>query len=156
MIICPDDHLINDAGLYEWSVERVTQAWRTSESQLDAALMNPRLSQLVLVVGLPGAGKTTTLAKLGASDHEAVFFDAAALCRRSSRADYIKKATRFGWKVSALVIDTPPQTCLERNLARPDNRRVPEVSMTRWAAALAACPPSKDEGLAEIVVVKGT
>lgn len=155
MVICPDDLLIDYAtGTYAWSADAAYAAWLRSAARFTSALADADMDRLVLVVGLPGAGKTTWIAANPQAPNVLVL-DAAAMCRRAERKWFIQQALNAGWLVEAIMLDVPFDVCVARNAARPDGRRVPDDNMQRWRRALQGAPPALDEGFVSITVLKG-
>jgi len=144
------------------------------------ALPGPRRAELVLLVGLPGAGKTTFFQQRFAATHHAVSKDrlpardrvarrqaelvAAALAAgqsvvvdntnvsRADRAGPIAAARAHGAAVVAYFFDCAPRECLARNAGRQGRARVPEVAI--FAAAKRLQAPSADEGIDALHVVR--
>lgn len=151
MVISPDAWLIGDDGVYRWSPERIREAWERAFQALETALRDPANERLVLLVGLPGAGKSTWLAS---HDRGGVIHFDATLCAASERKPLIAIARRAGRPVEAVWFDTPVLPCRQRNAARPPDRRVPDETIDRMAAALAATPPQVEEGISRVDVVR--
>ncbi len=147
-IVSPDARLVNEAGAYEWSPTRVQKAWDMARAHLRAVL--PDAERLVLMVGVPGAGKSTWLAAHG--EGGAVYFD-ATLCGDKARAEFVTLARSMGKPVEVVWLDTPLAVCLARNAARTPDRRVPEVEVRKMADKLARFPPHVREGFARVTRV---
>ena len=64
LVISPDEHLYTAAGEYVWTPQRVKGAWEAAYAQLAAHVHAHPCGSVTLVGGLPGAGKTTYLARL--------------------------------------------------------------------------------------------
>lgn len=151
MVISPDAHLLHADGRYEWTPTRVYAAWMASMRELAAAL--PGAESLVLLVGLPGAGKSTWLQANAVEDR--VYFD-ATLTRRADRRVLVKAAQAADRPVAVVWIDTPLDVCLLRNAERPEGRRVPDEVFVRMRQALSSTPPTLQEGFREVLrVVSG-
>ena len=148
-IVSPDTHLINEAGQYEWSVPRVQKAWDMARAHLRAVL--PNAERLVLMVGVPGAGKSTWLAAHG--EPGAVYFD-ATLCGDRARAEFVTLARSMGKPVEVVWLDTPLAVCLARNAARTPDRRVPEAEVRKMADKLSRFPPHVREGFVRVTRVR--
>jgi predicted kinase len=133
--------------------EMVADAWATCRRALKAALVDPAVHTVVVMVGTPGSGKTTWS---DAHDAEGVVvFDAvwAHPGRRAAMARQIRAASR---RAVAVWVRTPLPEALARNAARPVWRRVPQSFCLRAAAALHAQPPHVREGWNEVQVVDGS
>lgn len=138
------------------------------------------MPELVVLVGLQGAGKTTWVAAELAATHAVVSKDHWPRARRrearqqrvvaellaagrsvvvdntnpsaAERAPLVAAARAAGVPVRAVWADTPLEVCLVRNAARPQERRVPLVGIH---AALARFePPSVAEGFDRVDVVR--
>lgn len=146
MIISPDAFLVQPDGQYVWTPDRVWQAWKASTAALESAL--PHASALVLMVGLPGSGKSTWLARH--AEPGRVYFD-ATLTHRRDRRTLIKLAGAV--PVHAVWLHTPLAECLARNALREGDRRVPDAVIARMAAGLAH-PPDVSEGLVSVLRIE--
>ena len=144
MIISPDHYLISPSGEYVWTKENITEAWNKSFAKLHRALSSDRFHKLVLMVGVPGSGKSTWLS----SNREtgAVYFD-ATFTRRRERKPVIKAAKKYGKSVEAVVMATPINVCIDRNRCRTSDRMVPEEILEKMSANLLGDPPTLSEGL---------
>lgn len=148
-VISPDAYLINEEGEYEWSPPRAKAAWDSAYDALKEALADDSTEELVLMCGIPGAGKSTWL-----QNHRqegVVYFDATFTNRRA-RKGVIRFAQEFGVPYSILVLNTPLSICSERNDTRTPDRRVPDAVMDRMQGSLLRDLPTKWEGFDEIVV----
>lgn len=151
MIISPDHYLYDENGVYVWTPERASNGWESSRAALALALQDASIQKVVLMVGLPGAGKSTWLAA-NATD-QAVYFDATS-CRRRDRVQFLQFITERSTKpVEAVVFTTPADVANQRNARRSDDRRVPDVVVAAMAQALAANPVSVGEGFAAVSYV---
>jgi predicted kinase len=132
--------------------------------------------ELALLIGFPGAGKSTFYARRLAATHAHVSLDAlprtsanrrrqrelvvAALAAGRSvavdnvhatlaeRAEMIALATATGAPVVGYWLDAPPRACLGRNAQREGRARVPPVAI--FAAAKRFQPPTAGEGFAAL------
>ncbi|MEU4265600.1 AAA family ATPase [Streptomyces argenteolus] len=69
------------------------------------------------------------------------------------RARTLQAAGRYGMPTVALLVTTPLPVALERNAARPDDRRVPEnILRAQHAAAFAARPQLQEEGFGQVIL----
>jgi predicted kinase len=153
VILSPDHFLYDADGRYAWSPERVTSAWRLTVSKTREALADPRVRKLVLLVGLPGAGKTTWLA--GHHDRDVLYVD-ATFVRRGDRTSFVSLAREAGKPCGAVLFTTPFDLCASRNSLRPPDRSVPPEKMEEMQARLTETPPNFSEGFSEVTLVSGT
>ena len=70
---------------------------------------------------------------------------------KSKRASFLNEIHKVKCKKVAVVVSCDVKTCIERNDARPDNCRVPKVSI--YTAAKRYEEPSIDEGFDEITYI---
>lgn len=149
MILSPEARIPRDGAR---SREVVAEAWASCRRELRAALQDPAIHTVIVMVGVPGAGKSTWCA---AQDGPGVVvFDAvwSHPGRRRAMATQIRTAGR---KAVAVWVRTPVQVCLARQSARPLWRRVPQSVCLRAAAALHVQPPHVREGWTDVVVING-
>jgi predicted kinase len=149
-IVSPDNYLYSN-GKYIWSVERVKFAWDKSYQQLQDLLKTEQFERVVLLVGVPGAGKSTFLSRLK-DDPKTIYFDATFTSRRL-RSRPLQIAKQYSVPVEAIVIDVPFKVAKERNSTRDNDRRVPEQILQNMYNKLKQEPPTKDEGFKEIHTV---
>lgn len=71
---------------------------------------------------------------------------------RAHRARTIEAARAHRFRVIGYVFTTPIEVCLERNRARPDVERVPDVGL--WDARARLEPPQHDEGFDRLFEVE--
>jgi len=147
LVISPD-YLVYDRGRYVWDKGRSNVAWAIALGMLKMVLSRPEVHRLVLLVGLPGSGKTTWLAAQAESG--AVYLDATNL-RRTYRTKLVKLAHKAGKPTEAVVFSTPLAVCAERNALRPVDRRIPDEAMERLAGQWE--PIEADEALSGVVTV---
>lgn len=153
MILSPDHFLMHADGSYDWTPSRVASAWAITIEKARTAIHSPRNHKLVLLVGLPGAGKTTWLQSH--QEPSTVYVD-ATFTKRSERAVFISIAADANRPIQAIVFSTPFEECLRRNSLRSVDRSVPMEKMTKLWAQLQDTPPGLDEGFDEIRIVTGT
>lgn len=146
MVLSPDDRLIGPDGRYVWTPSRVYAAWLACLDDLELAL--PAANALILMVGLPGAGKSTWLRENATTN--LIYFD-ATLTDPATRRGLVVAARRYERPVDVVWLDTAELVCRERNAARPAERRVPDDVITRMAAALQRAPPTLDEGFRSVL-----
>jgi predicted kinase len=140
-IVSPDSYLYNEEGKYEWSPERVVEAWDKARARLREVL--PTARKLVLMVGLPCSGKSTWLTRH--AEQGVAYFD-ATLCGARARAELVEVARSMGKPVEVVWLDTPLAVCLARNEARSPDRRVPEDKVEHMHNVLLHNLPRRREG----------
>lgn len=151
MLLSPDHFIYNADGEYEYTPERCNQAWEMMYLQLEAAIQDRRYQRLVLMVGLPGAGKSTWLSHN--QDPYTIYVD-ATFTLRCHRVYLIKKASiRPDLVVEAVFMDTPIHECLRRNDTRSPDRKVPEARIGQMGQQLLAEPPDIREGFFQVIRV---
>jgi predicted kinase len=146
MIIEPDQGYY-DAGQYVWTPERRDAAWEDSFARLRQALAAGGIRKVILLLGVPGSGKSTHARRADADD--VVVFD-GYFGVRARRARALEIARDAGVPVEAVWIDTPLDECLARNDRRSPDRRVPYEVIRAMAAELTADPPTLAEGFAAV------
>lgn len=151
MIISPDSHLINDKNKYEWSPERVKEAWATAYQELTEALSTGCYTKVVLMGGIPASGKTTWLktnTKVGVIYFDATFTN---IFGRGKVIEHIRKTSAL--PIEIVFLNTPKKTCLERNAARTEDRQVPEAAIERmYSAVRSEGFPSTEEGFSQVTI----
>jgi len=154
-IISPDALLLDEEGDYYWTPDRVDAAWEAAYTDLAETLENPAVSKLVLLVGPPGAGKTTWLrqqAKTDALDHNAIYFD-ATLTKMGRRSVLVRFAQAAGVPLEAVVFLTPEVEVWRRNASRDMCRRVPWTTMSVMISNMRSQPVTVEEGFTLITVI---
>ena len=143
MVISPDSLLYTPEGRYYWTVPRVKQAWADSKQEYARCLASGTFTRVVLLMGIPAAGKSTWLA----ANHEddVLYFD-AMFDLPFKREPYIRLARAAGVPVEIVWLDTPLSVCIERNTARAEDRRVPEAVLRATQSKIADKPPTEAEG----------
>ena len=152
MVISPDDFLVNEEGEYEWTPDRAMRAWDEAFKMLRGV---PRSFRIVITVGIPASGKTTGLEELRQHPewNNCVFFD-AKLVSKIARRPLVEIAREKDVAIEAVVFFTDLAEALRRNMARPENRRVPYPQMINSARALEDEPPTLDEGFTRLTAVR--
>jgi predicted double-glycine peptidase len=152
MIVSPDNYLYNEDGEYVWSKELAEMAWGRARVTLRRALKDPKISRVVLMIGVPASGKSTWLR----SNHQpdTVYFDATFTSQRA-RAPIIEIAKQAGKKVDAVLMTTPINVCIDRNQCRTPDRQVPEHVIESMATRLIGDLPTKAEGFTDIIHASG-
>jgi predicted kinase len=136
--------------------------------------------ELVILVGLPGSGKTAFFRSRFAATHDHVSKDLMANTRDrgarqltlidealragrsvvvdntnprvADRAPLIAAARRHGARVAVYVLDTPRGECLQRNRRREGPARVPDVAIHVAVKRLQS--PTPEEGFDELFTVR--
>jgi AAA domain-containing protein len=145
--------------------ERLSRAPRREPAE-------PARPELVILVGLPGAGKSTFFRQRYAGSHTHVSKDELKSRRRpeqsqrelieqalslgrslvidntnvshETRAPLIEAARRHGARVIGYYFDCPTQDCVNRNFGRSGRARIPLVGI--FAAAKRLARPTRAEG----------
>jgi predicted kinase len=144
MIISPDHHLHLPDGTYHWTPDRVKQAWASAKEQYTQALLWPiKPDKVVLLMGIPAAGKSTWLAEN--EDERVLYFD-ATFDLPFKRKPYLRRAREAGVPVEIVWLDTSLAVCIERNATRSEDRRVPDAVLQATHSKILSSPPSEAEG----------
>jgi len=149
-VISHDAYMYDDQGRYTWTPEAYEAAKAMAEEAFEVAVKNPGCKSVVLIVGLPGAGKSTYVRAHNAPD--TVYFD-STLTTPEKRRPLISVAREAHKPISIVWVDTPLEACLSRNRLRTD-RDIPEVWMQARQAELDAEPPDVKEGVDRITIVR--
>ena len=146
MIIEPDQHYFED-GVYRWTADKAVAAWDDCCRKLDEALSARAFRKVVILVGIPGAGKSTFAR---ANDAEDVIFFDGLFVNKERRTRVVAVAANAGVPVEAVWFDLPWQTCYQRNDGRSIDRRIPDDALERMQRQLDADPPTTSEGLLSV------
>jgi hypothetical protein len=149
-VISHDAYLYDDHGNYSWTPERFAQAHSYAMEAYQDALRNRRFQKVVLLMGLPGAGKSTYLRTH--QDPKTIFID-ETLTTPEKRKPLIELAARYGKEIEIVWVDTPYELCCERSKTRGD-RDIPEEWMNARAAELRAHPPDLHEGVHKVRIIR--
>jgi predicted kinase len=146
MIIEPDQYYY-EAGRYVWSPERRDAAWERAYRTLEEALRSGRVRKVVVLMGIPGSGKSTW-ARAHDGDDVVIFDGFFAYKDRQARVLEIARAA--GVPVEAVWMQADWDTALARNARRPPDRRVPDETMKEMRRLLEENPPTVEEGFAAV------
>jgi len=149
-VVSPDYFVHADDGSYPWSEDRALWAWSRTEEALKLALTSKGSHRLMLVVGIPGAGKSTWIK--GHDEPGTVYLD-ATLTRRTDRQTWARFAAKYNKMTYATVLLTPVNKCMLRNATRGRDRIIPPQTMMRMKAQLLKNPVTGDDGIREVAVV---
>lgn len=147
MIICPDALL--PEGPDRWTRATVAEAWAQCRRDLRAALEDPAVEAVAIMIGIPGAGKSTWAQ---AHDREGLVIFDACWSHRGRRAAVARQIRSASKRAIAVWIRTPLDLCRDRNDGRPPWRRVPDAALSRAYLALRECPPVMAEGWSRVLV----
>jgi predicted kinase len=146
MIIEPDELYFID-GQYVWTPERRAAAWDECFRRLEAVLQSRPVRKLILLVGIPGSGKST-YARAHDEDDVVVFDGYFGNPGRRARALGI--ANTHNVPVEGIWIDTPFERCVAQNAPRPPDRRVPVEAMQEMYDEVLRHPPTLAEGFVRV------
>lgn len=122
----------------------VGEAWAQAHRMLREALSAPSVAEVIVMVGTPGAGKSTWV-KAQPHDPAKVAFD-AVFADRARRVAIAKRIHAAGKRAVAVWVVTPLAECRARNNERPAWRKVPDPFLHRCATQLSLAPPTTLEG----------
>ena len=147
----PDHYLQTPKGRI-YTEERNAAAWHQLYLDLEYALSElDDDGVLYIVCGIPGAGKSTwikgNISDLG--DH--VLFLDAALPKTEHRARALELAKVYGVKAIGIMISTPLDIAISRNLLRSQDEQVPEAAIRAVNSMFEK--PTFAEGFDEIVII---
>lgn len=132
----------------------VGEAWAEANRKLRAELASQTTTDVLVMVGCPGSGKSTWLG-WQPDTAELVAFD-AVFADQARRAGIARRIADAGKRPIAVVVKSPLSLAIARNAARPPARRVPEAFLRRTWGQLLCFPVMEREGWAEIWRVPGT
>jgi predicted kinase len=150
--ISPDSHLYTD-GVYVFTTERAQAAWATCYQELAEALADPQVTRVVLLVGVPGSGKSTWVSEQP-DDPTTVLFD-ATFAKLDWRTPVVEQVLAAGKQVEAVWVMAPIEVVKERNALRSTDRVIPDEVIDSMFDLLNAEPPTRAEGFSEVFLVSG-
>jgi hypothetical protein len=151
LVLEPDQYSYDSEGRYAWTIEKRDQAWEDCFARLSAALSSPSFHRAVLMIGIPGSGKSTMARKR--AEPGLVVFD-GVFAQRATRLRAVEIARKAGKPISAIWLQTPWDECIRRNALRSPDRRIPEESMRGMEIQLEREPPTLEEGYATLEIVE--
>jgi predicted kinase len=146
MIIEPDLH-VYEGHKYAWSAERRRAAWAASVRLFQQTLEQQRVEQVILMVGIPGAGKSTYAR---AVDRDDVVVLDSTFVEPERRWQIMQIARQFAVPVMAVWMDTEWDICVKRNAERGEDRRVPIEVMQEMYQSLFDERPREEEGFVDV------
>ena len=129
--------------------------------------------KMILLIGIPGSGKSTFFQRKLAADHvrvnldtlktrnrearliDACFAEGKSFCvdntnlTREERAKYISKAKARGWQVVGCFMKSVLKDCIARNELRTGDARLPAKAVAAMSNRMEL--PSRDEGFDELL-----
>ena len=128
-------------------------AWRQCFVDLAETLRaSKRPSNLYVLVGAQGAGKSTWAANQKLIDPDCVIFDAILVKRSERKPPILDEAVNLGVSAIGVWFQTSLRICLERNVSRPADQIVDERGLRNVFAALES--PTVEEGFSSVLVVR--
>jgi predicted kinase len=155
-LVCPDDYRMVD-GKYVHVPSEQGAIWKVAYETLHDLIVSSRPTKVVLLIGIPGSGKSTWLSQN--AQEGVVYFD-ATMTGRKDRKRFLEavrassKVVGYNVPVEAVWLDTAFGICSSRNAARPVDRRVPDHVIESMASRLAETPPEAREGFSQVIRVK--
>ncbi len=153
-ILCPDEHPDR------WSPDPTKRAEAfasVARALRDEVLVDPAVRRVLVLVGPPGAGKSTTAAELARVQWDAgtVLVDACH-ADQPMRISLVKRIRAAGKQAVAVVMQTPTTECVRRDSLRQPPRCVGQRVIEQKAAELRRFPPTRAEGWTSIVTLDPT
>jgi hypothetical protein len=163
-IVCPDDHLIDKNGIYDYSNQtKIDNAWTIAKSQLSMDIKNTNIPmRIFILIGVQNAGKTYWREdrKNFYIDRQPIIIDATNLTK-AARADWFLELAdireeiiteRKDIKVCAVYFDVPLLKLQHRDGLRPPEKRIGNENLANNFAKLQA--PTTAERFDEIIIVR--
>jgi len=135
----------------DFTQETIGEAFKKAYRELKEILAKGEVESIAMMIGPPGAGKSTYVENNRKSG--VLYFDSVA-ARRSARKALLNIAQTYGVPVDAIVMGTNGDTCLKRNEARDEKRRVPDSAVLSAIELMDQEPPIPEEGFRAIEIVK--
>jgi len=152
VIICPDNYLLDDKGVYAFSRHRANEAWQKAILDVDDQLKQRVPSIVYVLSGPQGAGKTTWAAQhRPTAPGVSLYFD-ATLPFSSDRAALVVRARRVGARIACIRFLTSLEKCIRNSSSRELGRQIPEKVIRDVFDAFEEI--SVDEGFDEIHMIR--
>ena len=146
-MIIESDQQLYENGRYYWTPQRAVAAWSRCFGQLTRALAGGKYRLLMLLIGIPGSGKSTYA---GTHDRPDIIIFDGTFVDATRRSRVTAAARAAGVPAIAVWLDTKFNTCVQRNQQRTADRRVPLDSMNVMLHRLNSVPPQLEEGFTQI------
>ena len=151
--------------------DRIITVGKANEKEVPN--MTPKM---ILLIGIPGSGKSTFFQRKLAADHvrvnldtlktrnrearliDACFAEGKSFCvdntnlTREERAKYIAKAKARGWQVVGYFMKSVLKDCIARNELRTGDARLPAKAVAAMSNRMEL--PARDEGIDELFFVE--
>jgi hypothetical protein len=137
-----------DAEIYDGTPDGLWNERVKAGKWLLQVLSDDTPACLLIMIGIPGSGKTTWCQQ-NQQDVGDVAYDSTNLTRLQ-RLPWILFGHHLGWRVKAVLLDTPLEVCLMRSVV---GRRPVRVIVDHWQRLE---KPDPSEGWDEIITVSGT
>lgn len=144
MILSPDHFMYSSDGEYLYSPTREAAAWKETLSKVGSLLKENRFKKVIVLIGLPGTGKTAW-----ANDHthldDTLILD-ANFCTVMNRIKLFDVVKPFNVPVEGICF---PVVDLSGSLPK-SSKTMPEDAYNRLVTHFAHNPPSQKEGFQSI------
>lgn len=152
IIICPDNYLLDDQGIYTFSKQRANEAWQKAILDVDDQLKRRVPSIVYVLSGPQGAGKSTWAAQHRTTTPGISLYFDATLPFSSDRAALVVRARRVGARIVCIRFLTPLEKCIKNCSSRELGRHIPEKVIRDIFDAFEEI--SIDEGFDEIHMIR--